>query len=225
MAKITGSWERPIQGVSQQSDKDRIDGQCTLQENLTPSPLYGLTKRVGTRNVKKILDSVHPDSAWHEYSRGDDEAYIIVVEPHSLPVVFNTGGVMSTVDVGTLSDSYLKVTKPNEDLLFKTIADTTFIVNNKIDVALRPDKQPVNPRTAIVYCQYATYGRDYIINIDGVEVAKYTTPDGSDAAQSPQVRTNYVAQQLKNGLDNFVERTETLTVFSKIPMTQGTQMS
>lgn len=201
MAKITGSWERPIQGVSQQSDKDRIDGQCTLQENLTPSPLHGLTKRVGTRNVDKLMQSVHPDAAWHEYSRGDDESYIIVIEPNSLPRVWDAQGNGATIDVLGISNPYLLVGNPKNDLMFKTIADTTFIVNNKIPVTIRPDKQPKNPKTAILYCQYATYGRDYIVEIDGVQVAIYTTPDGSDAKQSPEVRTNYVIEKIKQGID------------------------
>lgn len=212
MARITGSWERPIQGVSQQSDKDRIDGQCTLQENLTPSPLHGLTKRVGTRNVDKIMQTVHPDAAWHEYSRGDDESYIIVIEPNSLPRVWDAQGNGATVNVSGISNPYLLVANPKDDLMFKTIADTTFIVNNKIPVAIRPDKQPKNPKTAILYCQYATYGRDYAVEIDGKQVALYTTPDGSDAKQSPKVKTNYVIEQLKADIDGRQLYEETLSV-------------
>lgn len=212
MGRITGSWERPIQGVSQQADRDRLDGQCTKQENFIPSPLYGLTKRIGTRHVERLMDDVSPDALWYEYDRGTSERYLVLIEPMSYPRVFDLGGVERTVNVvGSVSDSYLKVTKPKDLLRLKTIADYTFIANNSEVVGVSPDVAPDNPNTAIVYLQFATYGRDYIINIDGVERARYTTPDGSTASHIDQIKTDFVATQLSSYLTGTTLIGETLT--------------
>ncbi|QHB42736.1 tail fibers protein [Vibrio phage VP-HS15] len=212
MGRITGSWERPIQGVSQQADKDRIDGQCTKQENLTPSPLYGLMKRVGTRHVKKILETSDPNSLWYQYDRGGSERYLILVEPNEYPRVFDLEGNEKVVNVNIVSDDYLKVSNPKKALRMKTIADYTFIANTNVVTETLPDKTPTNPSMAIVYCQYATYGRDYQILIDGNKVASLTTPDGSVASHIDKVRTNYISEQLSNQINGKEKTTETVSV-------------
>lgn len=197
MPKVTGSWERPIQGVSQQSDKDRIDGQCTLQENAIPSPLQGLIKRIGTRHIKKILETAHPDSQWYLYDRGNDEIYLVLIEPMSLPRVFDITGTERTVNVDSYSSAYLEVTNPAKDLTLSTVADFTFILNKTVTVTERTDVEVMNPTMAIVYLQFATYARDYEIIVDGVTLASYTTPDGSSAsAHPPLIKTNYVIDRL-----------------------------
>lgn len=212
MGRITGSWERPIQGVSQQADKDRIEGQCTKQENLTPSPLYGLMKRVGTRHVKKLLESVDSNSLWYQYDRGGSERYLILVEPNKYPRVFDLEGNERTVTVKGVSDNYLKVSEPKKLLRLKTIADYTFIANTSVVTETLQDKTGTNPSMAIVYCQYATYGRDYSIIIDGNKIGSYRTPDGSSSSHINYVRTNYIAEVLKNRITGKEKTTETQVV-------------
>lgn len=212
MGRVTGSWERPIQGVSQQADKDRIDGQCTLQENMTPSPLDGLITRTGTRHVNKLLDSTSPNSLWYSYSRGDEESYIILIEPFSAPRVFNISGVERSVSIAGGDDSYYKVPNPKKTLRLHTISDYTFILNTERPVEALTSLTPENPKIAIVYCQFATYARDYIIKIDGAIMAKYTTPDGEVSSDAYDVRTNYVAEQLYDQLRNNQQAIETRAV-------------
>lgn len=202
MGKVTGAWERPIQGVSQQSDKDRIDGQCTLQENLIPSPLNGLIKRTGTRFVSEIANSVQDNTLWYSYNRGDEESYFIMVEPNSSPRVFDIEGNERVVNITGGNEDYYKVSNPVKDLRLSTIADFSFILNTKKIANKTTARTGENPNTAIVYCQYATYARDYIITIDGLEVAKYTTPDGSEAEHASSVKTNFIAEKLADQINN-----------------------
>lgn len=209
MGRVTGSWERPIQGVSQQADKDRIDGQCTLQENLIPSPLYGLIKRTGTRHVSLLMNSVSPNSLWYSYNRGDNESYIILIEPNSAPRVFDTLGVERTVNVVGGSLSYYKVANPKTDLRLSTIADYTFLLNTTTVVSSLSDLTPANPSMAIVYCQFATYARDYIIKIDGTTVASYTTPLGDDPTHADFVKTNFIASTLASKVNGVTYTEET----------------
>ncbi len=212
MGRVTGSWERPIQGVSQQSDKDRVDGQCTAQDNLIPSPLDGLIKRTGTRHLRKLMDSVSKDSLWYSYNRGGEESYIVLIEPNKIPRVFDVLGVERTVNVDSGYASYYKTGNPKRDLRMSTIADYTFLLNTTSTVTELPDRTPMNPNMAIVYCQYATYARDYIITIDGVQVAKYTTPLGDDPSHASSVKTNHIANTLAGKINGVSYFEETLSV-------------
>lgn len=215
MGRVTGSWDRPIQGVSQQADKDRINGQCTLQENLIPSPLYGLVKRTGTKHISKLMNSVDEKSLWYSYSRGDDEAYLVLIEPNSYPRIFGIDGIERVVNTGTVSLDYLHVPDPKGQLRINTVADYSFILNTGITVRKLPDLVPDNPALAIIYCQYATYARDYTVIVNGETLATYFTRDGSETIHAEDIRTNNIIDQLASQINSGnVVLKESLTVYS-----------
>lgn len=211
MPRVTSSWGRPIQGVSQQPDRVRLEGQCTLQENFIPDLVKGLTRRPSTYFVNKILDvTTDNKTKWHSYDRGD-EAYFMCVEPNSNIVkVFNTLGVQQSV-VGSVG--YISTPNPAKELDFKTIGDFTFITNKNKPVLMSSEMSPELPNVGIVYCQYATYGKTYKVNVDDVTIASYTTPDGSTPSDINNVATDYVATQLYNQIVgiNIAPTLETLT--------------
>lgn len=223
MGRVTGAWERPIQGVSQQADKDRIDGQCTEQENFIPSPLDGLIKRTGTRHISELMGSVSKDSLWYSYNRGDDESFLIVLEPNSPPRVFDVLGVERQVNIEGGLEDYYKVDNPKKTMRLSTIADYSFLLNTEIEASTLPDLTPENPKIAIVYCQFATYARDYIISVDGVQIAKYTTADGAEASDANDIKTNYIMEQLYNQINGTTIVTETQTVVYSSTATSGEQ--
>lgn len=196
MGKVTGSWERQIQGVSQQADKDRINGQCSLQENMIPSPLAGLVKRIGTRHISQLFTSSDSKALWYIYLRGDEETYLVNIEPNANPRVFDLLGNEKVVNVSTSDETYHKVADPKGSLKLHTIADYTFVLNKDRVVTISPDVAPKNPATAIVYCQYANYGRDYIIKLNDVEVARYATKSGEVATDITDVKTNNIIEKL-----------------------------
>ena len=49
MSRIDKSLGRPLQGVSQQDESLRPQGQCNEQINMLPDPVYGVVRRPGTR--------------------------------------------------------------------------------------------------------------------------------------------------------------------------------
>ena len=196
MARVTSSWGRPIQGVSQQPDRVRLEGQCTLQENFIPDLVKGLTRRPSTYFVKKLIDqAIDSKSKWHSYDRGD-ESYFMYVEPNSGTVkVFNTQGIQQQVNGAV---GYLSVTDPAKELDFKTVGDFTFITNKTKPVLMSSERSPAQSNIGIIYCQYATYGKTYKVYVDGTLIASYKTPDGSDPSHINYVATDYVATQLYN---------------------------
>lgn len=195
MAYVSTAWGRPIQGVSQQPDRVRLEGQCTQQENAIPDVVKGLTKRPATNFIAQILGyNLSEFSAFHNYDRGDEQ-YFIVVEPNSSTVkIFNLLGQLQNITV--THGSYLNTPRPDLNLDFITVADFTFITNKTIPVTMDATLSPQPSRMGIIYSQYATYGKTYKIMVDGVTISSYTTPDGSSAPDIQWVATDYVARVL-----------------------------
>lgn len=194
MAYVTTSWGRPIQGVSQQPDRIRLEGQCTLQENFIPDVVKGLTKRPSTYYVGEVASKeTSPYSKFHSYDRGD-ESYVMFIEPNSNTVtVLGTDGRKHVVNGTT---SYINVSSPSVQLEMKTIGDFTFITNRTVKVKMSNEKSPKQPNLGIVYCQYATYGKTYKIMAGSEVLATYTTPDGSDKSHINNVATDFIAKTL-----------------------------
>ena len=193
MAYVTTAWGRPIQGVSQQPDRIRQEGQCTLQENGIPDVVKGLTKRPALNFVKQLLArTISQYTAFHSYDRGDEQ-YFMFVEPNSSTLnIFSTDGNSQNLTV--THGEYLNLARPDLNLDFTTVADYTFITNKTIQTAMTSDVAPDPYKgMGIVYSQYATYGKTYGINIDGVRVATYKTPDGSAKEHIYYVATDWIA--------------------------------
>lgn len=195
MAYVSTSWGRPIQGVSQQPDRVRLEGQCTQQVNAMPDVVKGLTKRPAANYIKQILGyNLDPLSAFHSYDRGDEQ-YFMFVEPNTTTVkVFNLNGEMQvvTVDNGT----YLNSANPERDLSFTTIADFTFVTNRTKQIAMSSATSPASSKLGIVYVQYATYGKTYKIIVNGTTISSYTSPEGANSPDINWVATDYVAEVL-----------------------------
>ena len=202
MALTTSSWERPIQGVSQQPPKVRLPGQCTEQINAVSSIVSGLVKRPGTNKVAKLSDSFPENSLFYFYNRGISEKYIVVIPPNSLPRVFDIEGNNLLVEDEVSDDSYLKVDNPVGTFSLSTISDFTFIANNKYIPKASSVKTRGRSSKAIINVQFADYGRKYVITVDGVEQASYETPDGNESWHINKVATSYVAYKLLNGLED-----------------------
>lgn len=194
MAYVTTSYGRPIQGVSQQPDRIRLEGQCTLQENYIPDVVKGLTKRPSTYLVGKIADhGISALSKFHSYDRGN-EAYFMCIEPMTNTVkVFNSDGEPQVVNGTT---NYVENSEPWKQLDMRTIGDFTFITNKTVPVMMSSEKSPVQSTMGIVYCQYATYGKTYKIMADGAVIATHITKDGGSASDIKDVATDNIAFQL-----------------------------
>lgn len=195
MAYVSTAWGRPIQGVSQQPDRIRQEGQCTKQVNGIPDVVRGLTKRPALNFIKKLLDyNLNPQSAFHSYDRGDEE-YFMFIEPNSSVVkVFDTAGNVQNVTMS--GASYINTPRPDLSLDFLTVADFTFVTNKDVEVRMTSDLSPAQGNMGIVYSQYATYGKTYAIIADGVVLATYDTPDGSDSRHVYYVATDWIAAVL-----------------------------
>jgi len=199
MTYITSNQGRPIQGVSQQPDKNRHPGQCTASTNFRPDVVRGLTTRQGTQSTSKFVGaSKNPLSKWHHYKRNEEE-YFIEIQPNGTVQAWTPDGIVCaiTVDSGT---SYLACIDPSSSLELLTIGDYTFIINKDVTVLEGTTTAPELDNTSIVYIQYKNYTQYTNLYIDGSLVAWHLAEKGDNAEDISSTNPSMVASKLYDGL-------------------------
>ncbi len=209
MSRLTGSLGRPIQGISQQPSKVRLDGQCTESVNFSPDLVKGLVSRVGSDFMYYFDETITTSDLIHTYQRGS-QRFIIIIKANTGAVrVYTLEGQRVTCTATSAATSYLSgATK--DTLKTLTVADTTFIVNTNVTVLPSTSTSAGQDNRGIVYCQFADYAQTYQIIIDGSIAAQHTTPDGSDTSHKAQIDTTYVATQLVTALNASIGSTFTI---------------
>lgn len=187
-----------VNGVSQQPDALRLASQAEAQENFLSSVVEGLKRRPSTKHVAKLTTSTWADAFLHTINRDTNERYALVILGGDLKVFDLLDGVEKTVNFPD-GKAYLAATEKT-DFRAVTVADYTFIVNRSVEVAMDAATTPDRNPQAILSIVGANYSKTFKVEIDGVEVASYTTPDGSASSHVEKVSTTYVADQLMAGL-------------------------
>ena len=201
MPKVRGSIPNVINGLSQQAPSLRLTSQSSDDLNTYPLIVDGLLKRPPTRHLAKLPGAaVDSNSYVHHILRDDAEQYTVTIEDDGTVRVFDFAGVEKTVNDTSGGSYFSGVTSPKEEIKALTINDYTFIINKNKTVAVGSATAPTRDYEGIVYVRQGNYGHDYKIFIDGTEQANYQTPDGGTASHSLNIRTNYIADQLRNDL-------------------------
>ena len=157
---ITSNQGRPVQGVSQQPDKNRYPGQCTASNNFRPDVVRGLITRQGTKSSGTLLNaSQNTLSKWHHYVRNDEE-YFIEIRPDGVLKAWSPDGTVHSVTVeDSAGSTYLACKNPRESLELLTIGDYTFIINKDKVVSKGTAKSASLAAEAIIYVQYMDYSQ------------------------------------------------------------------
>ncbi len=201
MGKISGSIPNFANGVSQQAVALRLTTQGDVQVNAYSTIIDGLKKRPPTSRVATLGSSVAGNVFTHWINRDTAERYVVIMSAQGVRV-FDLQGYEKTVR-STSGWDYLSY--PNSDTVpppYKaaTIGDYTFVVNTTRTVQMDSGiVEKASPSEAAINVVAGNYGKDYTITVDGVEVARYSTPDGTSGAQSPGVDTSYIARRLATG--------------------------
>tara|TARA_R110000822_G_scaffold36254_4_gene102104 strand:- start:7503 stop:9875 length:2373 start_codon:yes stop_codon:yes gene_type:complete len=198
MTLVSSSIPNFVNGVSQQPFTQRLTSQGEVQENGYSTVSSGLRKRSPTEHVAKISNSPLDDCVIHTIDRDGTEQYQLVVTNGDLRV-FGIDGVERTVNF--TNKAYLNTTGAvNASFALTTVADYTFITNRTITTAQRSDVSPARPFEALFNIKLGNYGKTYEVIVNGTSIASFATPTGSDAAQSPQISTDYIAAQLASAM-------------------------
>ncbi|TCV62306.1 phage tail protein [Neorhizobium sp. S3-V5DH] len=209
MARISGAIPNFANGISQQAMALRLATQGDLQVNAYSTIIEGNKKRPPTEHVAALGDTLINGAPLftHLIQRDTTEQYWVFATRYGIRV-FDINGVEKTVNApngwGYLNHSASLTTAPFRAC---TVADYTFIVNQTKATAMDATVTPDFKSDAIFNIQAGNYGRTYEIKIDGVVKARYRTPDGDSAAQSPAVDVSYIAERLLNGKTITLETT------------------
>jgi hypothetical protein len=195
---ISSSIPNFVNGVSQQPFTLRLNSQGEVQENGLSTVSQGLKKRPPTQHLKKIRSTPLGSCFIHTINRDTTERYIAVVTNGDLKV-YDIAGNEKTVNFPN-GKGYLSASDPSVSFAAVTVADYTFIVNKTKVVTTGSATTEWRPYEALVNVKAGNYGKDYNILINGSNVANRTTPDGSSAADSPDISTDSIANALENQL-------------------------
>jgi len=171
MPLINTSVPNLIQGVSQQPDATRFDGQCEEQENALSSVAEGLKKRPNTRHIARLLETaIDEDSFVHFINRDDNEKYVVIHTGSGMEAWNIVNGVKCSMNGSTsplTPPTYLQTSTPRESLKALTVADNTFIVNKEVSVSLSQTKSPALEKKGFVYIAQGDYEKKYEVTVGG----------------------------------------------------------
>ncbi len=171
MALINTSVPNLIQGVSQQPDATRFDGQCEEQINALSSVAEGLKKRPNTRHVARLLQTaIDEDSFVHFINRDDNEKYVVIHTGSGMEAWNIVTGVKCSMNGSTSAltpPNYLETDTPRESLKALTVADNTFIVNKEVITASSQTKTPALDKKGFVYIAQGDYKKKYQVTLGG----------------------------------------------------------
>jgi hypothetical protein len=194
MALISSSIPNFVNGVSQQPFTLRLNSQGEVQENGLSTVSQGLKKRPPTQHLKKIQDTPLANCFIHTINRDTTERYVAVVFNGDLKV-YDVAGVEKTVNFPN-GKTYLNSANPAKSFSSVTVADYTFVVNKGVTVGKAATTTPTRPFEALINVKAGNYGKTYKVFLNGTQVASFTAPDGSVAAHTAQIATDYIANQL-----------------------------
>ncbi|MEM9726260.1 MAG: hypothetical protein AAF909_12490 [Pseudomonadota bacterium] len=194
MTLVSASIPNLVNGVSQQAYTQRLASQAEEQVNFLSSISDGLTRRPPSKHLARISSTPFNDATLHLINRDVSERYMVAISDGDLRV-FDLNGVEQTVSFPN-GKAYLAASGANTAFRAVTVADHTFIVNREQVTALTAATSPTRPAEALVNVRQGNYARTYTVKINGVERAKFQTPDGSSSSHGWNIATTHIASQL-----------------------------
>jgi hypothetical protein len=223
MGAYNGTIQNFIQGVSQQSQKQRIEGQLELQENCVSSILKGLTRRNGCRYLSET--GIHGSGTfYYTYNRGDGKEKYLFILFGGILFVYNleTGEQVSVDNADYLFSYFSDIGSIPK---FFTVGDTTFVVNTKKTVSMSDAKSTSLSGTYLLYLKKASYGITYEVFAydpvaeEDIQIATFTTDSVVTIASERQDKTLYeetsevleeLASQIEDWFDTAYENLVTV---------------
>ena len=197
-----------VNGVSQQPPTMRLASQCEIQDNCYPSVVDGLKKRAPTEHITKVLSGTVGAAHVHMINRDPTERYFVLLKSGVI-TVFDLQGNIKTVNVAS-GLSYLTSSSPTTDFRTVTIEDHTFIVNKTVKVGMSSTLSTKRSPEALVSVKVGNYGQDYIVNVNGTQVASKTT----STTAVTDIATNKIASDLYSQLVSNLGAAYTVTLSS-----------
>ncbi len=199
MPLLTTSVPNLVQGVSQQPDNLRFPGQAESQVNAISSVVEGLTKRPSTEHVKDLFSTpLQNDALIHFIDRDDKNKHVVCFNNNSGTTsvsIFNLslGTSIPVTSISSSAQAYLNgATDPINDLRALTVADYTFVANNKTTVSLGNEVSETLAKEALIFVKQGVQGKAYSAKINSV-VCDISSASSDSEAIATQISDDIVA--------------------------------
>lgn len=208
MVAVDGGIANLIQGVSQQPRRDRREGQCTLQENMSSDVVKNLSRRASTR-LSKVLFNSEDTYSYLVLTTKKDGLHFIAFKD-GVVRAFNSAGTEVTVNNGT--NSYI-----TPDMVSTVIDGDMVLAETNTTVEMASDIHALETR-GLVQVLGGQYGKDYTLKLKyppnpAVEIVlTYTTPNGSVASDIEDIATDNIAAEIETAANAFSDFTDHYTV-------------
>lgn len=199
MAIVDSAYSSLLQGVSQQEDASKREGQLREQVNMWSDPTYGLRRRGGAA-TKAVLPVATANNKLiiTEYENSAGTFYILWNLLNQTAYVFNSSWVLTN----TVAVPYLTAGLTVQDIGTASVGSTGFILNRKaVPTATLVDTTKRNPAyDGFVLVRTGAFSRSYTMNVSVTGIGSFDfayTTDTTAANSTPEA----IATQFKTQMD------------------------
>lgn len=217
MGKVTSAYPNPIQGISQQRDTQRLEGQVTDQVNFVPSLTEGVKRRNGTVLLDKLpnfVDSGIADTAlFKQVEVSTRKLLLMFTSDNTTPLrIYDYTDEYNITEISRVDETlllspnpnYIKTTNPKDELVVEAVADTIFVINKNYDTAMNSLVEDRHPEDeALIFVKNSNYAHEYrvVVYYNGKGyVVTVNVADGSDPSHTAQAQPSYIAELIYNQL-------------------------
>lgn len=198
MAAFEGSQKNMLQGVSQQLQRERLEGQVSAQMNMLSDLVTGMRRRPGAE-IRSIRDDITNASPTRTLAWDGDLA------GRRIKCILNgVDGALRVFDdewaeVHATSSPYF-IFADRTDIQHTITDDKMFILNrSKIPYIATTSPATDNTRKGFFFIKVGTFATRYAVTISDVGAAitvEYTTPEASVPGAAGLSTPEYIANQL-----------------------------
>lgn len=204
MSSFEDSYKSQLQGVSQQTPRERIDGQMSAQENMLSDVVTNLRRRPGAAAIYNLSVPDATDSSilcWDTDLAGQKIIIMLNIVDGSIRVLSST-----TYDVlATLTNAYLAASKISS-IQVATVGDEFFLCNTEKAPALGANFGYVDPTNrGFLYIKSGAFSKTYDCKVQtsaGSFTASFSTPNGTGAGDAAAAAPENIAEQLRVQINN-----------------------
>lgn len=199
MAIVDSAYSSLLQGVSQQEDASKREGQLKAQINMWSDPTYGIRRRGGAA-TKAVLPVTTENGkvVITEYENSAGTFYILWNLANYTAYVFDSNWILKD----TVVVSYLSTATSVTDIGTASVGSTGFILNRKVKpVASNTDTSARNPvYDGFLLIRTGAFSRSYAVNVTVSGIGSFDfayTTDTTAANSTPEA----IATQFKTQMD------------------------
>lgn len=201
MALKSGSLGTLLQGVNQQPDRVRLEGQVTAMTNLIPDVTSGLTTRPSTREVSDLPNAV--DDMRFESITFLEEDYIIGHKAETLAMWDRDGNYFPVTPRSGASSNYIQL-----GMRFLVLDDKIVTATRGYGISTAVTAPGTPFKAGYFFALGGNFSKTYVVTVRfssptlGTQTCTgtYTAPDGTSAGHAAQTTSDYIVEQLRLSL-------------------------